>query len=238
MARRRNSKTTDTNKAVAYVRVSTDQQHLGPDAQLAELNRWAEANDVELVAVHSDHGVSGATELDKRPGLLAALASIEATGAGVLLVAKRDRLARDVIVGAMIERMAERLGASVVAANGAGNGAGPEALLMRRMVDAFSEYERQIIAARTRAALAVKRARGESTGHVPFGHRLSADGVHIERDETEQRVIGILRRYRAEDLTIRAVVARLNANNVATRSGRPWSRSAVSRMLNRKERAA
>ena len=44
-----------------------------------------------------------------------------------------------------------------------------------RMVDAFAEYERAIIRARTRAALAVKRGRGERTGEVPYGFRLAED---------------------------------------------------------------
>ncbi len=233
MARRTNSKNTDPSKAVAYLRVSTAEQHLGPEAQRAELVRWCKANSVELVAAHEDNGVSGAAELDKRPGLLAALAAVEESGAGVLLVAKRDRLARDVIVGAMVERMVERLGASVVAANGAGNGDGPEAMLMRRMVDAFSEYERQIIRARTKAALAVKRAKNERVGHVPFGYQLAADGVHLQPEPAEQRVVAILRALQAEGLSIRGVAKRLNDDSVPTRSGRPWSKSAVARMLSR-----
>ena len=38
----------------------------------------------------------------------------------MLLVAKRDRLARDVIVGAVVERMAERAGARVLSADEVG----------------------------------------------------------------------------------------------------------------------
>jgi len=69
--------------------------------------------------------------------VLAALAALKEHNASVLLVAKRDRLARDVLVAAMVERLAERTGARVVAADGTAEGDGPEAVLMRRIVDAL-----------------------------------------------------------------------------------------------------
>ena len=80
----------------------------------------------------------------------------------MLLVAKRDRLGRDVIAVAMIERLIAKRGARVVSAAGEGTDSDdPSALLMRRLIDSFAEYERALIAARTRAALAAKRRRGE-----------------------------------------------------------------------------
>jgi DNA invertase Pin-like site-specific DNA recombinase len=213
---------------VGYVRVSTDEQRLGPEAQLAALRAWCEARGAELVSVHEDHGVSGAAELDKRPGLLAALDALSEHGAGVLLVAKRDRLARDVIVAAMVERMADRSGAAVVAADGAGEGEGPEALLMRRMVDAFAEYERAMIRARTRAALAAKSRRGERTGQVPFGYALAADGVRLVEHPGEQAVIREIREMRAAGMSLRAIADAVNAE---CNAGRRMHASLVGRLV-------
>ena len=46
----------------------------------------------------------------------------------------------------------------------------PSSILMRRMIDAFAEYEKLIIGARTKSGLAAKRRRGEKTGGmVPYG---------------------------------------------------------------------
>src|SRR5204862_6543407 len=104
-----------------------------------------------------------------RPGLLAAIDAVRAHGAGVLVVAKRDRLARDGLTAALVERLCEREAAGIQAADGAGNGEGPEAQLLRGIVDLFAQYERAVIRARTKAALAVKKARGERTGGVPLG---------------------------------------------------------------------
>jgi len=82
----------DSHKVVGYLRVSTEEQTLGPEAQRAALEGWCTTNGAELVAVHVDQGISGGADLEKRTGLLAALAALKAHGAGVLLVAKRDRL--------------------------------------------------------------------------------------------------------------------------------------------------
>lgn len=93
---RQNRRRGDLSKAVAYLRVSTTDQHLGPEAQRKSIETWAAANGVQVVAWHADPGVSGGSDLDDRPGLVAALAELRLVGAGVLVVAKRDRLARDV----------------------------------------------------------------------------------------------------------------------------------------------
>ncbi len=230
MARRISPST--ATRVVAYVRVSTEEQALGPEAQRDAIRRWCETNRAELAATFEDLGVSGGLELDKRPGLLAALEALREHHATVLLVAKRDRLARDVMVAAMVSRLAEKAGAQVLSADGTGNGDGPEALLMRNIVNAFAEYERALIRARTRAAMAVKRAKGERTGEVPFGYRLTADDVHLEALPAEQSVIAAIRQLRSDGLSIRAIVARLNAQGIAARGAR-WHATSVARLLER-----
>jgi len=226
------TKTNQPLRVVGYVRVSTDEQHLGPEAQREALAKWCASNSAELVAVFEDRGLSGGLELDKRPGLLAALDGLRTHGASVLLVAKRDRLARDVLIAAMVERLAEKAGARVCSADGTGNGDGPEGQLMRGIGDLFAQYERALIRSRTKAALAVKRSRRERTGTVPFGYQLGADGIHLDPCETEQAAIEAVRRLRQEDLSIRAIAVRLNEEGFAARGVR-WHATSVARLLER-----
>jgi DNA invertase Pin-like site-specific DNA recombinase len=215
--------------------VSTEDQNLGPDAQRAALERWCAANGAELVAVHEDHGVSGAAPLEKRLALMAALDALKAHGAGVLLVAKRDRLARDAMVAAMVERLAERTGARVMTADGAGNGDGPEGQLMRGIMDVFAQYERALIRSRTKAAMAVKKAKGERTGGPGaelFGYRDAADGIHLEENPAEQEVIATVRVLRAAGRSIRGIADQLNLDGVPARGAR-WHPTTVANVLNR-----
>ena len=230
MARKTRKTTTDASKAVAYLRVSTEDQHLGPEAQRAAIEAWAAARGVEVVAWHCDHGVRGATPLDRRPAMLAALADLTVRGAGVLVVAKRDRLARDTMIAAMVERMVADAGADVLSAAGEGEGSGPEARLMRHLVDAFAEYERALIASRTVAALAVKSARGERVGQVPYGYRVAADGVALVADPDEQRAVALVAELRAAGLSLRAIAARLDAEGLRPR-GRRWYAKTVANIL-------
>lgn len=230
MGQRKTRREGDARVAVGYIRVSTSEQALGPEAQREALGRWCATQGVRLAAIHEDRGVSGGAPIDRRPGLLAAVDALGAHGAGLLLVAKRDRLARDTLLAAMVERLAEREGARVRSADGVGEGDSPEAQLMRRMVDAFAEYERSVIRARTRAALAVKRGRGLRVGSVPYGHRLAADGKALERHEGEQRVLSEVRASRAQGLTLRATGERLEACGLLPRSGKRWHPQTVARI--------
>ena len=207
---------------VGYVRASTDRQDLSPGAQRAALEHWCHSQGARLAAVHEDLGVSGGAEIDRRPGLLAALDALKSHGAGVLLVAKRDRLARDVVVAAMVERLAERHGARVLSADGVGNDAGPEGALFRNLLNAFAEYERALIRARTKAALAVKRARRERTGEIRYGQRLAADGIHVEEHPEEVAVVVLVRELRSRGRTLRAIAADLDARGLTPRSGGRW----------------
>jgi DNA invertase Pin-like site-specific DNA recombinase len=229
----RKARTGDAHKVVGYIRVSTDDQQLGPEAQRDALEHWCATQGALLVAVQEDRGVSGGVELERRPGLLAAFDAVVEHGAGLLLVAKRDRLARDVVVAAMIERVTRRRGAQVVAADGVGNGDGPAEEFMRTVIDGAAQYERALIRARTRAALAVKRSRGEKTGgSVPFGYKLSPDGVHLLPAEAEQRVIELVFQLRADGLSLRAIVDRLNTDGIPAR-GRKWHKTSLARLLER-----
>jgi DNA invertase Pin-like site-specific DNA recombinase len=125
----------------------------------------------------------------------------------VLLVAKRDRLARDVIAVAMIERLIGKRGARVVSAAGEGSeNDDPASVLMRRLIDSFAEYERLIISSRTRAALAAKRRRNERvSGIVPFGYRLGADKRTLVADDEEQATLAAVRALRGAGASLREV---------------------------------
>ena len=218
--------------AVAYLRVSTEDQKLGPEAQRAAIDAWAKAQGITVVACFTD-AVSGGADIEDRPGLVAALAELRAAKAGVLLVAKRDRLARDTFIASTIERAARTCGATVAAADGAGNGSTDADAFMRSILDATAAYERAMIRARTKAALAAKKARGERVGAVPYGFDADASGK-LTKNEAEQGVLLVVAELRAAGLSLRAVVAMLAKRGLVSRTGKPLGLTQVARM----ERAA
>ncbi len=185
-----------------------------------------------MASWHVDPGVCSVTPIDQRPALVAALASLREHGAGVLVVAKRDRIARDPGLTAAVERVAAEAGSVVRSAAGEGNGSTPADEFMRGVIDSASRYERALIRARTTAALAVIRARGQKTGgSVPYGHRLDMDGRTLVAVEAEQATIARARTLAAEGHSLRAIAGRLADDGRVSRSGRPFAAAQVARMM-------
>ena len=104
-------------KIVGYVRVSTATQAedgLGLEVQKAALRAWCKANGHRLTSILSDEGISGAKELEDRPGLADALDMIRSRKAQGIVVPRLDRLARDLIVQETILAEIRRIGGEVV----------------------------------------------------------------------------------------------------------------------------
>jgi DNA invertase Pin-like site-specific DNA recombinase len=216
--------------AVAYIRVSKDEQKLGPEAQRASIEAWATREGVQVVSWHVDQGVCSVTPIDERSGLVAALAALREHGAGVLVVAKRDRIARDVVLTAMVERAAGALGARVVSAAGDGSvGDSPADAMMRGIVDVFAQYERGMIRSRTKAALAAKKAKAECVGQVPYG--FVREGDRLVAVPAEQATIALARKLSAEGRSLRSVADALAAEGRVNRKGGTFLAPQVARML-------
>jgi DNA invertase Pin-like site-specific DNA recombinase len=208
--------------AIAYTRVSTVSQGrsgLGLEAQQAALTRFAEAEGYALAETFTEVETGkGSDALDRRPQLSAALAAARKLKAPII-VAKLDRLSRDVhfISGLMTHRTP-----FIVAELGAD--ADP---FMLHLYAALAEKERRLISDRTKDALAAKKAQGVKLGG------LNAKGI-ANRDEAKARAEA-LRPILAElsSLSARAIASELNARGIATPSGGKWHAETVIRVQRR-----
>ena len=220
--------------AVAYYRVSTARQGksgLGIEAQKAAIQRFAEAEGIEVLAEHVEVETGkGADALERRPELAAALAQARKAKCPVL-VAKLDRLSRDVhfISGLMAHRVP-----FVVADLGAD--ADP---FMLHLYAALAEKERALISARTKAALAAKKAQGVKLGNP----RAAAAAVKAHAanragaDQFASNVLPIVRDIQASGLTtLRDLAGALNARGIRTARGGAWHSSTVRNLLMRERR--
>ena len=216
-----------------YLRVSTDQQAesgAGLAAQEAACRQWAEKQGVPVAGVFVEEGISGSTGLDKRPALLHAIAALGKDD--ILLVARRDRLGRDPFSVAMIEASVAKK-AKVASAAGEGtDNDDPASVLMRRMVDAFSEYERSMIGIRTKSAMQAKKLKGERVGHIQFGCRV-VEGNRIEPDQEEQAILAQIRELHLRGLSIRKIAKELNDRGIFNRNGNRWNHESVRNAMNK-----
>src|ERR1700731_2435681 len=145
--------------AIGYVRVSTTSQGrsgLGLEAQRAAIARFAETEGLDVTQVYEEVETgSGADALERRPQLAAALRAARKAKSPVL-VAKLDRLSRDVhfisgLMGQRVEFVVCDLGRQ----------SDPFVL---HLYAALAEKERSMISARTKAGLAAAKRRGTKLG--------------------------------------------------------------------------
>jgi len=226
------TKVTNSGLAVVYCRVSTTGQAedgVSLDAQQAACRRWCEQQGLAVLDVCVDAGVSGGAEIADCPGLMSALAALQSKPGTVLVALKRDRLARDVIRAATLERLVTAAGGRLATVEGV-TGDGPEAALLRMITDAFAQYERALIASRTKAALAHKKQNGERVGTCPRGFRDDGTG-RLVPDVAEQELLDDVKQLRASGLTLRAIAEELAQLGYQTRRGKAFTFVAVGEML-------
>jgi DNA invertase Pin-like site-specific DNA recombinase len=219
---------------VSYIRVSTQQQGhsgLGIEAQRAAIVRFAEAEGYTIAAEHVEIETGkGSDALDRRPELAAALAAARKLRCPVI-VAKLDRLSRDVhfISGLMTQKVP-----FIVAELGAD--ADP---FMLHLYAALAEKERSLISQRTRAALAAKKAQGVKLGNrTNLGEAQqkgqAANGAQADRHAAN--VLPIIREIQAAGVgTLAGIADALNARGVRTARGGRWHSSTVRNALDRAE---
>ena len=218
--------------AVAYYRVSTQRQRksgLGIDAQREAVTRFAETEGFEITAefVEAESG-KGADALDRRPQLAAALSAARCRKCAVI-VAKLDRLSRDVafISGLMAQRVP-----FIVAELGAD--ADP---FMLHLYAALAEKERRLISERTKTALAQCKAQGKRLGNRTNADAAAALGRNAQKSEADRfaaNVLPIVTAIRASGVgTLTGLADALNARGIRSARGGQWRVSSVQNLLAR-----
>ena len=98
--------------------------------------------------------MSGAKELSDRPGLAALLDRLESNGVRTVIVERADRLARDLMVQEVIVAQFVKAGARIVTADGVDltSDADPTRRLIRQVLGAVAEFEKNLLVLKLRAA--------------------------------------------------------------------------------------
>lgn len=214
-----------TKTATGYVRVSTvgqAEEGVSLSAQRSRIAAWCEANGVTLSATFADEGISG-KKASNREGLQAALTSACQTG-GILVVYSLSRLARSTRDALDIAERLDRSGADLVSLTEKIDTTSAAGKMVFRMLAVLAEFERDLVSERTKGAMAHKRSRGERIGQIPFGSRLSADGVTLAHDEQEQATLTDLATMRGDGMTWEAIASELNARGIHTKQGKSWTK--------------
>lgn len=230
----------EVRHGVGYLRVSTEDQagedRYGLAAQQSAIVEYANNNGIEIVGWQSDEGYSGAT-LD-RPGLQAVLTSAVDDGYDLLLVARTDRVARDLFIQLWVEKELAKYGVDIVSVSEPFHGTDPMTVAFRQMAGVFAELEKHRIKERMSAGRKQKaRGGGYAGGGVPYGYRVERGTKGLLVDETKASTVRRVFQLRDQnpDWLLEQIADKLNREGHTTATGRPFGKVQVMRVLRHEE---
>lgn len=223
---------------IAYYRVSTtgqEQSGLGLEAQRERIRAFAEAHDATIVKEYTETASGkGHDAIESRPVLKSAMQKAKARG-GYVVVAKLDRLSRDVafISGLMAHKVpfvVAELGLDVDP-------------FMLHIYAAVAEKERALISQRTKDGLKAAKARGVKLGG-DRGYRITGEaqraGSKARATKADEHALLVYDEawdiLAQDDETQRSIAQQLNVRGVPTASGTgQWRNTMVGRLVKRLE---
>lgn len=228
-------------RAVDYLRVSTEDQAkgYGIDYQGKRTTRHIEHKGWRHVGTYVDEGISGSLEAADRPDLKRLMedAHSKPRPFDVVVVKEGRAIGR---TGRAFWRWVwslEDLGVFVaVVQDDYDNTTATGRKKMRQDAD-YAETEYEVIRDRTQGGLQEKAEGGGWVGGPPpYGYEIADQGKKgLSRLVQCAAEVKVLRRAREllviEDLNMRATAARLNAEGLFNRSGRPWSHQNLRKRL-------
>ncbi len=210
------------NVGIGYVRVSTKGQvedGISLALQIEKIKAYAFLNDIDLVAIYGDPGISGKTAV-KRPGLQAVLAMARRKKISNMIVYKLDRFSRSTIDALT---MSAELDKNNVAIHSITEKLDTKSAIGRfffTILGALAEMERALISERTKDALRKKIRDGQQvSSRAPFGY-IYKDGVAVP-NETEQLALEMIRELKQnhEKISLRKVATILAESGYRDRKG-------------------
>lgn len=221
---------TNVNNYIAYLRVSTQKQGysgLGLEAQREIINSYLQG----ITPISEYVEVESGRKTD-RPKLKEALAQCRKDGA-TLIVAKLDRLARNVsFLSSLLESDVEIIFCDFPQAN----------KMVLHILAAISQYEAELIATRTRQALAAKKIRGAKLGnpeHLMEKHHQAITNSNRTNSEkananpNNKRAVALLKTLVGQGKTYQEMADTLNKEGFLTSRGFQFSASTVFKLIKR-----
>jgi site-specific DNA recombinase len=229
-------------RAVRVARVSTlDQEVYGTsiEDQLAKCAMYAQIHDMDVVDDGEYSGdESGTLPLAQRAYIQKLLADARARKFDVVIWHKIDRMARSARAILEIWAALEDLGVTVIVIEPAIDSSDQFGRLMRTILAAFAEFERDMIVARTSGGHVRKATRGEV--YLPrgkYGYTYvpkAADDPHagkVRKNEAQARVVVRIFQRKAQKATPGRIAQELTAEGVLSPRGKPYWHSSTVRLI-------
>lgn len=220
-----------TKRAVAYLRVSTEGQvdKYGLEAQETDIRVYCAKNDIELLRVYREEGVSGAKE--DRPVFNSILyGEVENPPVELVIVAKNDRVARDIKIYYYYKMLLGKKGIELVSVAEDFGEMGVMANFLEAFTLCVAEMERENIKNRTLAGRKVKAQKGGfAGGRPPYGYKTVDNELVIVPEEAEcvRKVFAL----REKGLKMREIAEAVTEEGYRTQKGLEFNCSTIQNIL-------
>lgn len=135
------------------------------DRQMTAIAKYAKSHGLRVVDEFREAGMSGTTDLDKRPGLAVLLDRVESNGVKIVLVETATRLARALMVSEGILQQLTNAGFRIIAADSrtdlSADSDDPARSPIRQVLGAVAEFDRRVAVMKLHASKERKRMRGQ-----------------------------------------------------------------------------
>jgi site-specific DNA recombinase len=235
-------------RCAIYTRKSTDE---GLDQEFNSLDAQREAGEAYVLSQkaqgwialpdrYDDGGYSGASI--QRPALERLLADIDARKIDAVVVYKVDRLSRSLLDFAkMMEKFEKRQVAFVSVTQQFNTGTSMGRLVLNLLLS-FAQFEREMIAERTRDKMSAARRKGKWVGGRPtLGYDVDPKGGRLVVNEREAAVVREAFELYLQERSLLQVIDILNGRGTGmkswvtkkgkTRKGNKWDKGSLRRML-------
>lgn len=207
----RNQKSKDqTKRAAIYCRVSTYEQGQGEVSSLKGqedlLRNYCKSKDWKVQGVYIDKASGSSLE---RTEIIRLLSDAEENNFDIVLATKIDRISRSVLDYLDVDKKLTQLGIDIVFATQNIDTTTPVGKMQRNIMLSFAEFERDMIAERTREKLFYQASKGYwGGGHAPLGYDVKNKLLIINTEEAE--LVRRIYDYYLEELSVQKVAKRLN----------------------------
>lgn len=223
-------------KVVGYLRVSTEGQakedRFGLESQREQIESYCKSKGHEILEWYTDAGVSGAKEERESWGKI--LRGEVPNGVEAVIVAKSDRVARDVYIYFAFKNELRKKGIQIISVAEDFGELGAYSVILDAMLAAIAEVERMNINARTSGGRKQKASKGGySGGKVPYGYTSANHSLVI--NEEEAMVVRDVYKYHEYGYNMQEIADTLNSKGYVTRSEGKFTRSQVRNILANKK---
>ncbi len=218
-------------KAALYTRVSTEMQvdaeSLG--TQEKQLRDYCAFHDINVHEIYTDAGLSGAYT-ENRPAFQKMLTDAREEKFNVVVVAKIDRISRNLSDLLYLIQDLEQLNVAFISISQQFDTSTPMGRLTLNILGSFAQFERDMIAERTRENMVEHAKKGKWNGGViPFGFKVSDENLVVNEKEApfvRQMYQDYLRFH-----SLRAVAVRMNAMEAKPRYAKSFTGATIKRMI-------